>query len=217
MKELLGILESRRVNCSRGMQRAIRQIDTSVLARILNDLDEKYHQYFYRNMTEKSVEILKKEMSIQKELMKSAYNGEYDTLERDIATLCSILKTYTNENFDEVFEYPVFLKPIDLKSPQRTVKTFYELATFAKENGLMALDGLQEKSGDPLFKKALELLLLGIEPFRFQELLENYRDQYAERMERIYTMIIKGIRSIYDGDHPEMVQEKLKSIREDWS
>ncbi len=214
MKELIAILESRRANCSRGIQKALRQIDTRVLAGVLNRLDKKYHEIFFGNMTKMAGDIVRQEMNIQKEFTDDAYDSEHASPEEQIKTLCSVLMVYTNENFDKLYEYPAYSQSVKFGSVSETADTFYSLALFAHQNGLMSLDGIQEKCGNRLFAKSLDLLLMGIEQFRFEELLENYKNQYLKNVETIYTMIIKGIKSLYDGDHPEMVKEKLDSIAE---
>ncbi len=215
MEELISILESKRTNCSRGIERALGQTDTTALARILNALDSKYHKYFFQNMTARAVVILEKEMEIQKGVLKSLYNKKYDEFEEEVENFCSVLKLYTNEKFDKRFEYPSYSGDLNFDTTKETVETLYQLGDFSRQNGLMALNGIIDKSSSKMFNKSLELLLMGIEPFRFEELLENYKTQYLDMVEKNYSMIIKGIRGLYDGDHPEMIREKLKSVCEE--
>ena len=214
MKKLIDLLESKRINCSRGMQKVLRQIDTRVLVRILNQLDPKYHQIFFDNMTKKAVDIIKADMDIETEFIKSAYNEKYEGLAKDIENLCGLIEAFTNENFDEKQEYPKFLKKVELGDPKETTKTLFELSVFARKNGLMALSGLEENTNNKLFKKALEWVLAGTDPFIVEELLENYKNQYVKNTEEICTMIKIGMRSIQDGDHPQITKEKMKSIND---
>ncbi|MBN1646941.1 MAG: hypothetical protein JW874_02810 [Spirochaetales bacterium] len=214
MDRLITILESKRKNCSRGIQKALRGIDTRILSRIMNNLDPRYHHVILENMTSRSQEILRNEMENEKAFVKSAYNDKYSDLSENTGMFCDLLEMYTNENFDNRQEYPAFSAEINLDDPAGTVTTFYEISTWARKNGLMALDGIEEKTENGFFKKALEMMLLGTDPSIFEEILENYREQHVRKAATILQMIKTGMMSIQEGEHPEITRERLKSIDE---
>jgi flagellar FliG-like protein len=214
MKRLIELLESKRPNSSRGMQKVLREIDSRPLARILNQIDPKYHRIFFDNMTDKAVSFIKADMGIEEEFLKSAYNDKGADLSKDVEMLCGLIETYTVENFDERQEYSNYPNEIKLGNPKETTETFFELSVFARKNGLLALNGIEEGTSNKLFKKAMEIVLAGTDPFIVDELLENYKNQFLRNAEEVYTMIKIGMRSIQDGDHPRITQEKMKSIND---
>ncbi len=214
MEDLIRLLESRRVNCSRGMQKALRDINTEILARVLISLNEKYHHIFFRNMSDKAARILRDEMLIQRKFLESSYNNAYSFINEDAGLVCSVLQSWTNEDFEEEYRYPEYEGELNFDSAAHTVETFRQLSHYAREHGLMGLNSLMENSNNKLFVKSLELLLLAMDPFILDEILENYKNQYLEETRAIFTMIIKGVKGIYEGEHPEIIAEKLKSINE---
>jgi hypothetical protein len=212
MDRLVSLLTGKRANCSRGLQKALREIDTIILARVMNSLPRDCQVVLTRNMSRKARDWLMKEMQIQIQFRKTAYNDDYHELPNDVMKVCKAIETFTNENFDEVQKFPEYDGELAFETRKGTIDSLYGISEFARGNGLLALEGLGEKTNNRLFRKALELLLLGIEPFRFEELLDNYRKQFLKEADEVHAMIVAGIRGIYDGDHPDVIKEKLESL-----
>jgi hypothetical protein len=211
MKKLIDLLSGKRANHSRGMQRALREIDTSQLARVMLALDKKHQDVLVRNMTKKANEILKKSMEMER-IHKSQSGGKYPDLEEDAESICRVIEAYTAESYEEVQKYPAYEQELSFQTRKDTIETIHQISEFARTYGLMALDGLEKKTDNPLFQKALELMLLGIEPFLFEEILRNHEKRYLKLVEDIHTMIVEGFLSIQLGHHPTIVKDKLESI-----
>jgi hypothetical protein len=214
MERLISLLESKRKNCSRGVQKALREIDIRILSRIMNKLDSKYHHIILENMTAKTQEILLIDMESEKEFLKSAYNDKCEGLSECVEMFCDVLELYTNENFDSRQEYPVYTAAINLDTPDRIITTFYNLSSWARSNGLMALDGVEQKTDNKFFQKAMEMMLAGTDPSLYDEILDNYLEQYVRKTRIMLNMIKTGMLSIQEGEHANITEEKLKSINE---
>lgn len=209
---LKDLLKSNRIYDSRGIQRALREIDTNVLAIALSTVSEDLRIPIFRNMTKSSREILEKEISIIEKT--GNYNFQYKdlSLEKAKGIVSEILFGFTSEHCIKEPESSEKLPKIDLSTFNNIIETFENIGNHAYANGLISLEGLIDKSDDPFFKKALQLLLDGYEPLLFEELLENYKQRMLESYKVKLSMIIEGVKSMQMGHPPASMKEKLLSL-----
>ena len=210
--ELESILKSRRINDKRGMQRALRKIDTHVLAIALSDVPEDLRTAVFRNMTKTSGEILEKEIRIIKKTKN--YNFRYADMNPRKAKeiLSEILLKFVSECYTQETKYTGELPEIDLTTFETIIESFEKIGYFVYENGLLSIEGLMDKIGDPFFQKAVQLLLDGYDPLLFEGLLENYKRRMLQNCEVRMSMIIEGVKSLQMGHPPTSIREKLLSL-----
>jgi hypothetical protein len=212
MDDFNELAKSKRLNDRRGVQKALRQIDTNILAVALSAAPEHFRNRIYANMTVRSRAVIENEI----ELMLASDNRRYVydnmTVEEAQAMVAHAITEYTMDGPERETVYPKELPEVRLGSVRDVIDTFEQLDAHSYRHGLMSLEGIEETVEDEYFKKAVQLLLDGWEPLLLEQLLENYKTRMLERLSIRMDMISQGIRSIQAGDPPPAVREKLSSL-----
>jgi hypothetical protein len=206
------LLHSKRLNDRRGVQKALRQIDTHVLAVALSAASNDLREKIYTNMTVRSRSVIENEI----ELMRTSDNRRYvydNVTEAEAeAMVARTIAEYTTEGLDKETAYPQELPEVRLDSIRDIIDTFERLDAHSYLHGLMSLEGVEKKTEDEYFRKAAELLLDGLEPLLLEQLLENHKTRILNRLSLRFALISEGIRAIQAGDPPPVVREKLSSL-----
>ena len=91
--------------------------------------------------------------------------------------------------------------------------TFLVKATgIAHKGGLIALDGLSEKLDDEFLKQGLQLTVDGADTSIVREILESRKQTLVKELERRLDLVITGLDSLSHGDHPHIVEAKVRAF-----
>ncbi|MBN2531568.1 MAG: hypothetical protein JXB88_01685 [Spirochaetales bacterium] len=212
MNKLHDILKSKRMNDKRGIHKTLRQIDTKILALALFGLSDKEREPIFRNMTNRSREIIEKEFTLIQKSKHYIYPQEAITREEAQDLLSELILTNTIDTYETETVYPQKLPHVDLSTSEKIVETFDEIANHSYEYGLGSLEGLEKESGNMLFEKSIQLLLDGYEPLLFEQILENYKERMLHSYETKLSLIIEGVKCLQMGWPPAAIKEKMISL-----
>ena len=100
------------------------------------------------------------------------------------------------------------------KEVLNTLDKVLELSEKAKCSGLLSLEPEIDTVQPEIFKKAIQMLIDGIEPESLREILLNYAlcGGYKGKELLIRILIIEGILAIQQGSHTLILREKLSSL-----
>jgi hypothetical protein len=213
MATLSDFFDSKRINHGRGIQKALRRIDTHILALSLVGVDEDRRRIIYRNMTERAERLLEEEIGI---VSFNLENNDAGTDEVSVAEAAAMvaeeLFRWTNEKLDQPVACPEELPEVKLDCFENILQTFVAINDHARKYGLFSINGIENKSGHPLFKKGMEFVLDGIDPLVLEEIMENYIASLSARYARELNMIRTGIRILQLGYPSFAIVENLKSL-----
>ncbi len=95
--------------------------------------------------------------------------------------IASTLVAFSLEDFKNVFKALPKLFRRELQSPFRTIQMLVEMSQKARREGLLALESGQEDIEDNYLKKALELVVDGVEPEIIRDSMQLELDNMAIR------------------------------------
>lgn len=211
MNDLAQILKSKRMNDNRGIQKALREIDTHILALCTINIEKETLKPIFRNMSKRAVAVLEKEIEIINDknniILK---NIDEMTIKNAQKVLYDLLLNWTGE-VEKPYSYPE-APELKLSNFSELIDTLTAISTHAKKYGLMSLDSIEKQPNESFLNIACDLLLEGYEPMLFEEIIENYLNKNIAEYKIKLTMIKEGFKSIQMGDNPLVTKEKLKSI-----
>jgi AraC-like DNA-binding protein len=125
------------------------------------------------------------------------------------------------ENFKEVrimldpnFSQKLYCSHMEKKECLVFLEQMLELSQKARKHGLFSLESETPAAGSVFLRKAIQLVVDGIEPETVRTVLTNYillgdfrGKQLLERL-----LILEGILSIQAGENPHVIKEKLSSF-----
>ncbi|MBN2354313.1 MAG: hypothetical protein JXD23_17215 [Spirochaetales bacterium] len=196
MNQLNELLESDRMNDRRAVQKALRRLDTSLLAIALSTSSPELREKIYKNVTIRARRAIEKEIELLKGTPDFGYTYDDMTVEKAQRHVAETLKTWTREGLKTETVYPKDLPAVKLEAFSDIIDTFERIGDHVFRHGLMSLDGIEEKTDDLFFKKAIQLLLDGYDPLIFDELLENYRERILHNAAVRMNMIAAGVKSL---------------------
>lgn len=89
---------------------------------------------------------------------------------------------------------------------------FRSLAEVARAEGILALEALAAKMGDPFMRDAFRLAVDGTEPALIMDIMETWLQSLEHEYKRKRQKVIEGIMSIQSGDNPRIVEHKLSVL-----
>ena len=101
---------------------------------------------------------------------------------------------------------------LDELSNEQINVLFRHLAEVARAEGILALEALAGKMGDPFMASALKLAVDGTEPDLIMDILETWLQSLEHEYKRKHQKVIEGIMSIQAGDNPRIVEHKLSVL-----
>ena len=187
------------------IQRALREIETEVLATALIGLSDIHREMFYRNISLRVRRMCEEEMqiksdSISEEIVEDAKSLILDVLQR------------MKERVDpkEIRE-TVAVPEIKLGSHEEIIDTFRAFASYVRRNGFLPLQEIEDKINDPLMRKGIQFLVDGTEPMIMHSLLEKYKNTLLRDVETRYDMILDGIDTLATRYLPQSVEDRLRT------
>ena len=212
MNEFTELAQSKRLNDRRGVQKALRQIDTHILVVALSAAPESVRDRICVNMTVRSRAVIESEMALIAASDNRRYVYDDMTVEEAQAMVARTITEYTTDSLDRESVYPKKLPEVRLGSVRDIIDTFERLDDHSYHYGLMSLEGVEETVEDEYFTKAVQLLLDGWEPLLLEQLLENHKARILARLSMRMDLISQGVRAIQEGDPPPVVREKMSSL-----
>ena len=187
------------------IQRALREIDTVVLATALIGLPAIHRDMFYRNMSQRVVRICEEEIELR----------DGSTSEHQVEDAKSLLLDLLERMRDRVdpneVRETVSLPKINLGTHEEIIDTFRVMAGYIRRSGHLSLQNLEDQVDDPLMRKGIQFLVDGVEHMLMHSLLERYKRTLLRDLETRYDMILDGIETLGTGYTPQMVEEKLRT------
>jgi len=101
---------------------------------------------------------------------------------------------------------------LDELSNEQINVLFRHLAEVARAEGILALEALAGKMGDPFMSSAFRLAVDGTEPDLIMDILETWLQSLEHEYKRKHQKVIEGIMSIQAGDNPRIVEHKLSVL-----
>jgi hypothetical protein len=189
----------------RVIQLALREIDTTVLARAMVAWDEAERMIILRNMSKRAAAMLMDEVG---RLAGSA--SEKSSTEAKEFFLQKLRK-YREYVARSTIEPPAEMPALRTESAEAIVASFVDLVRLARHHGILALEGVAVESDLPLAKKGLELCMDGWDPMLAREILERSKRTYLDDVERRLDMLIIGFDSLKSGDLAIATEERLRA------
>jgi hypothetical protein len=205
--------KSKRINDSRGIQKALRRIDTHILALSLVKSEKNHREIFYRNMTKRAVKILEKDIEEAEfglTVNDPYIDGQYFENARKI--VLEELINWTNEKYDKPQVYPNDLPDVKLDSFGNILQTFTGINDQCRKYGMFSINGIEDKTDNLLFKKGIEFIIDGTDPLMLEEIMENYIKSLSNKYIRELNMIWNALKLIQNGSTSFELVEKLKSL-----
>jgi hypothetical protein len=187
------------------IQRALREIDTEVLATALIGLTDVHREMFYRNISIRVRRMCEEEISIKVDSVEERRVEEAKSL---ILERLQRMQEIADPN--EVRE-TVSLPEIALGSHEEIIDSFRTLASYVRRNGFLPLQEMEDKIKDPLMRKGIQFLVDGTEPMFMHSLLEKYRTTLLRDAETRYDMILDGIDALSTRYLPQGVEDRLRT------
>ena len=202
------------------IQHALRETDTRELSHLMLDLSEEDQQIILRNMSRRASKLLKEEMAslgdsvalyrkdeamesfLQRLAKHTKYLSRNDLKESD----------HLRELADPGREGPIALPEISTSDEEEILASFLTIARFARKNGILALQGIEQAIDDPVLRRGVEYFIDGWDPMLVQTILEKYKQIYLRQMENRLDMILEGIDSLTSKDIPMVMEERLKTF-----
>jgi hypothetical protein len=188
------------------IQIALREIDSEPLARALVDQDESVREIVFRNMSKRAVAFLKEDI---RRLSDAARESIYAAQELFAGLLEKSARSYTEQGSDAVKRAPPH---IDLSTRDAIITTFCALAEFAREKGLLPLEGLEAGAGNRIFREGILMLVEGWDPLLIRSILEKYKVSLVRAHEIEYDLLIEGIDSLAAKDSSLVTDQKLRAL-----
>jgi hypothetical protein len=187
------------------VQRALAEIDTSVLATAFVDLPSDIQAIFYRNMSKRASELVVEQIGAK-------HNTHPSKIRAAQELMAELLQKHAKFAADE--EPPSdadALPAIAVDSPESIISTFRTLATYVRKHGVLPLEKLESSLAHPLLRMGIEFLVDGTDPMLIRSILEKYQESYLQQAKTALTMIVEGIDSLAERNLPQLVEVKLRA------
>jgi hypothetical protein len=112
----------------------------------------------------------------------------------------------------EELERMASVTPASRWKNQQLIAFLVKAAEIAHKSGLIALDGLSDKLDDDCLKQGLQLTVDGADTSIVREILESRKQTLIKELERRLDLVITGLDSLSHGDHPHIVEAKVRAF-----
>ncbi len=188
------------------IQRALREIDTEVLATALVGLSEGIRGMFYRNMSRRTTTICEEDIQLRGGRTSQA------RIEAAQAVLLGLLRQHGEQAKDEELQPDQDQIPeIRLDSQDAIIVTFRALASYVRKHGFLPLGEIEDSIDDPFMRKGIQFLVDGTEPMLTRSILERYKKTLLQSYETRLDMMLEGIDTLASRYLPQLVEDKLKA------
>ena len=187
------------------IQRALRGVDTQMLGLAMAGLPEDTREMFYRNMAKHVGDACREAIEEMGKVSRSRIESA------QVIVLRVLGQAAENSDGEELPPDTGPEPEIRLDSQEEIIGTFRALSSFARRNGFLALERLEETNVDPFFRRGIELLSEGWEPLLQRSLLEKHKAAALQSFETRLDMIIDGIDALAGNDWPQFVEVKLRA------
>jgi len=103
-------------------------------------------------------------------------------------------------------------RPLFQLSYEELDELFVGLATVARREGILELEGMMQGSSDPFFTAGIRLAVDGTEPELIYSVLSTWMTSLLHEQGVKYRKVLEGIVSAQSGDNPRIVEHKLSVI-----
>jgi hypothetical protein len=215
----------------RAIQRLLREIDATLLARALRASTKQVVVRIFRNVSKGAAANLKDEMG------RKAPDARRQTelaVKRINAVIAAMIETGdirrgdTSPTRDRRSAPAITIDPSDAESVR---ESFLAIAEKVRRDGLLSLERDVDKVEDPFLQAGLRLVIDGTDPELVERILRNQMESYEE-MERVRIaqttlwmerelaqemtrrrMVLDGVLAVQQGDTSRMLAQRLDSHR----
>lgn len=204
---------------NRSMQRVLRELDASEVARALPGADNATREKVFANMSKRARQLIE-------EIVEGLGEPDEHQTEAAMAKVVSIFRKLVekgdvpaignNVGPGEVKEQIKPVKIIQEKGSDgfslEDLKTlFRELSIKAQASGLLSLESDVEIIEDPIIKKGLQLVVDGTDPSVVESIMRNTLDKEIQLMRMKYEAVIEAVMGIQRGDSSHILREILEA------
>ena len=196
------------------IQMALREIDTRDLSYVMIGLGDEDAQRIFFNMSKRAAELLKEEIESVR-VGAPPYRIKQAT-EFFLQQLVKHGKYTDGEQLEELLKWSVDeqreLPSISTRDEKDILDAFLTIQKYAREHGVLALQGIDQKIEDPVMRRGIQFYIDGWDPMLIQTIMEKHRTAYIRRMENRLDMILEGLDSLTSGDLSLATEERLKTF-----
>lgn len=187
------------------VQRALREIDTEVLADALAESPEEIRSIILRNMSKRACTLLSEDIKGKKGIYPARIHAAQELL---LQLLRKHAKYAASEESSPAKEE---IPPVRLDGLEQTIATFRALATYVRSHGFLPLETVEQAIPHPLMRKGIEFVVDGMDPLWIRSVLEKYKATYLRGVETQLEMILDGLECLASKDLPHVVEQKLRA------
>ena len=187
------------------IQRALREIDTEVLATALVGLSDTHRDMFYRNVSLRIRRMCEEEIQIK------AGDVSEQRVEDAKALILDMLQRQQERIDPNEVRETVVIPEIKLGTHEEMIVSFRALATYVRRCGFLPLQEIEDEIEDPMMRKGIKFLIDGTDPLFMHALLEKYKSTLLRDTETRYDMILDGIDTLATRYLPQAVEDKLRT------
>lgn len=212
----------------REIQMTLREVDTRDLAIALLGSGKKLQDRIFGNMSERAGDMIREEIEGRKGTDANEIKAMRDRVLKTIQQLVEaghILWPKAKEEGGTPTKKHAY-EPIapEVEKAIRTslaqlsfddiVAMYVGLAGVARREGILALERLVSIANreDGMLVQGLELAVDGTEPQLIQSILDCRASGLLRNLKMKYRVICDGVMSLHSGDHPALIEMKLRNI-----
>ena len=140
------------------VQLALGEIDLPALAEAMVDMSPEEREILFRNMSKRACELGKEEI----DRIEKTISVHRKAKSRDFwLQLLSRSAKYYPGDLESVSQSPPDIKT---ETPQELIETFTALNAFLRSNSVLKLEGVGERTTDPMLRQAIPLIVDGTDP-----------------------------------------------------
>lgn len=193
------------------VQRALAEIDATVLALALVDLTEETRAIFYRNMSRRMSQLVREHVDAGHRARPANIRAARELLTGLLQQQAAAARDEEPPRDDGV------LPGVSADSPEALVATFRALADYVRRHGILPLEKLEPSISHPLLRMGIEFLVDGTDPLVIRSILEKYRETYLQQAKAFLDMIVEGIDCLAERNLPPLVEVRLRAhVARDW-
>jgi hypothetical protein len=215
----------------RAMQKVLRELDFTELARALRAAPKQVQQKVFRNTSRRACTLLKEEMSQKGADEPKRKALAVERVDRVIGRLIQAGEIRRGEATATGGRKEATAVAIDVSEPESVRESFLSLSRKARADGLLSLESDIEGMEEPFLKRGLQAVVDGTDPALVERMLRSEIEaceregririkETALQLERELAdeiarkgMILDGILSIQLGDHPLILAQRIDSHR----
>ncbi len=210
---------------SYAIQRVLREVDTRTLAMALSGAPHRIETCILRNMSERAGQMIRQDIEYlgqisQKDIEwardqiigimnKLMAAGEIEMAGETKSRLAR--KSGGSSELRSMFEKE-WDRPISQKNMEELVTFLRLISRASRQFAFLALEDLLERIDDEYLKMGLRLAVDGVEPARFEDIMESRRKTLVAAYDKRLEVMLTALKRIQAGDAPALVELACRAL-----